>query len=98
MLKVTSLNQYYGGSHILRNLSFEIPAGKVTALLGRNGVGKSTLLRTLMGIVPESAGSSPMMHLSSVVLPMPFLPMRQVREPAGTSSATSHSVWLPPYD
>ena len=56
MLTVSSLNQYYGGSHILRNLSFEAPAGKVTALLGRNGVGKSTLLRTLMGLVPARAG------------------------------------------
>ena len=56
MLKIEGVNQYYGGSHILRNLSFEIPAGKVTALLGRNGVGKSTLLRTLMGIVPVKTG------------------------------------------
>ncbi|MEO8144241.1 MAG: urea ABC transporter ATP-binding subunit UrtE [Betaproteobacteria bacterium] len=56
MLKVNSLNQYYGGSHILRDLSFEIPAGKVTALLGRNGVGKTTLLRTLMGLVPARGG------------------------------------------
>jgi urea transport system ATP-binding protein len=56
MLTVNSLNQYYGGSHILRDLSFEIPAGKVTCLLGRNGVGKSTLLRTLMGLVPARTG------------------------------------------
>jgi len=56
MLKVTSLNQYYGGSHILRNLSFEVPPGKVTALLGRNGVGKTTLLRTLMGLIPARDG------------------------------------------
>lgn len=56
MLSVTNLNQYYGGSHILRNLSFEVPAGKVTALLGRNGVGKSTLLRTLMGLLPARSG------------------------------------------
>ncbi|MSQ64345.1 MAG: ATP-binding cassette domain-containing protein, partial [Betaproteobacteria bacterium] len=42
MLSVNHLNQYYGGSHILRDLSFEIPPGKVTVLLGRNGVGKST--------------------------------------------------------
>ncbi len=56
MLSVTSLNQYYGGSHILRDLSFEIPAGKVTALLGRNGVGKTTLLRTLMGLIPARTG------------------------------------------
>jgi urea transport system ATP-binding protein len=56
MLAVKNLNQYYGGSHILRDLSFEIPAGKVTCLLGRNGVGKSTLLRTLMGLVPARTG------------------------------------------
>jgi urea transport system ATP-binding protein len=56
MLTVTSLNQYYGGSHILRDLSFEVPPGKVTVLLGRNGVGKSTLLRTLMGLVPARTG------------------------------------------
>jgi urea transport system ATP-binding protein len=57
MLAVTGLNQYYGGSHILRNLSFEVPAGKVTALLGRNGVGKTTLLKTLMGLVAAATGS-----------------------------------------
>jgi urea transport system ATP-binding protein len=53
---VSGLNQYYGGSHILRNLSFEVPAGKVTALLGRNGVGKTTLLKTLMGLLPAKSG------------------------------------------
>ena len=56
MLSVSNLNQYYSGSHILRNLSFVAPAGKVTALLGRNGVGKTTLLRTLMGLVPARSG------------------------------------------
>src|SRR5258707_1289928 len=56
MLKINNLNQYYSGSHILRDLSFEVPAGKVTALLGRNGVGKSTLLRVLMGLVPVRTG------------------------------------------
>ena len=57
MLKVENLHQYYGGgSHILRGLSFEVPIGKVTTLLGRNGVGKTTLLKTLMGLVPSSTG------------------------------------------
>ncbi|MGA8050577.1 MAG: urea ABC transporter ATP-binding subunit UrtE [Burkholderiales bacterium] len=56
MLSISNLDQYYGGSHILRNLSFEVPAGKVTTLLGRNGVGKTTLLRTLMGLVPARTG------------------------------------------
>jgi urea transport system ATP-binding protein len=56
MLAVANLNQFYGGSHILRELSFDVPAGKVTALLGRNGVGKTTLLRTLMGLLPARTG------------------------------------------
>ena len=53
---VDKLNQYYGGSHILRDVSFEVPPGKVTALLGRNGVGKTTLLKTLMGLVQARSG------------------------------------------
>ena len=56
MLTVTGLNQYYGGSHILRDVAFDVPAGKVTTLLGRNGVGKTTLLRTLMGLLPARSG------------------------------------------
>ena len=56
-LAIEGLNQYYGGSHILRNVSFEVPAGKVTTILGRNGVGKTTLLRTLMGLVASRSGS-----------------------------------------
>jgi urea transport system ATP-binding protein len=57
MLTVSNINQYYGGSHILRDVSFELPAGKVTTLLGRNGVGKTTLLRALMGLVPVKSGT-----------------------------------------
>jgi urea transport system ATP-binding protein len=56
MLNVSALNQYYGGSHILRDVSFILPPGKVTTLLGRNGVGKTTLLRTLMGLIPSRSG------------------------------------------
>ncbi len=57
MLAVEGINQYYGGSHILRNLGFEARIGEVTVVLGRNGVGKSTLLKSLMGVVPVATGS-----------------------------------------
>ena len=56
MLQVSELNQYYGGSHILRGVSFEAVVGEVTCLLGRNGVGKTTLLRCLMGLIPVKGG------------------------------------------
>ena len=56
MLSVENLNQYYGGSHILRGLSFSTEPGKVTTLLGRNGVGKTTLLKCLMGLLPARSG------------------------------------------
>jgi len=57
MLDVTDLHQYYGGSHILRGISLQARPGQVTALLGRNGVGKTTLLRCLMGLLPLRTGS-----------------------------------------
>jgi urea transport system ATP-binding protein len=56
MLAIEGLNQYYGGSHILRDVSVEMAPGKVTALLGRNGVGKTTLLRAIMGQIPVATG------------------------------------------
>ncbi|MET1116592.1 MAG: urea ABC transporter ATP-binding subunit UrtE [Comamonas sp.] len=57
MLKVQNLHQYYGGSHILRDVSLQAEAGQVTVLLGRNGVGKTTLLKSLMGRVPIRSGA-----------------------------------------
>src|ERR671934_368626 len=56
MLSVEGVQQYYGGSHILRGISFDAAPGEVTALLGRNGVGKTTLLRAIMGLVPVASG------------------------------------------
>ena len=57
MLTVQNINQYYGGSHILRDVSLTATPGKVTVLLGRNGVGKTTLRKSLMGLVPIKSGS-----------------------------------------
>jgi len=56
MLVLDHVDQYYGGSHILRDVSLQVVPGKVTALLGRNGVGKTTLLRSIMGLVPVAGG------------------------------------------
>jgi urea transport system ATP-binding protein len=57
MLKLSNINQYYGGSHILRDVSLQATRGKVSVILGRNGVGKTTLLKCLMGLVPIKTGS-----------------------------------------
>jgi urea transport system ATP-binding protein len=57
MLSIRNVNQYYGGSHILRDVSLDVPSGQCTALLGRNGVGKSTLLKCIIGLLPIRSGS-----------------------------------------
>ena len=57
MLKLTDVNQFYGGSHTLRSLSLEIPDAACTTLLGRNGVGKTTLLKCLVGLLPIRSGA-----------------------------------------
>ena len=57
MLNVAHINQYYGGSHILRDVSLQANLGQVTVILGRNGVGKTTLLKSLMGLVPIKTGT-----------------------------------------
>jgi len=56
MLSVAALNQYYGESHTLWDLSLDIPAGSSVALMGRNGVGKTTLLKCIMGLLPARSG------------------------------------------
>ncbi len=52
MLEIKDLNSYYGGAHVLRGVSLTVPDGKVVALLGRNGMGKTTLIRSIMGTTP----------------------------------------------
>lgn len=57
MLHITGLNQYYGESHILWDVGLTVPAGSCTCLMGRNGVGKTTLLKAIMGVLRIESGS-----------------------------------------
>jgi urea transport system ATP-binding protein len=56
MLRIKGLNQFYGGSHTLWDIDLEVPKGSVTCLMGRNGMGKTTLLRSIMGLLPVASG------------------------------------------
>ncbi len=56
MLDIKGLNQFYGGSHILWDIDLDVPAGSCTCLMGRNGMGKTTLLKCIMGLLPVASG------------------------------------------
>ncbi len=56
MLNVNQLNVYYGESHVVRSISFDVAKGETVAIMGRNGMGKSTLLKALIGILPTRGG------------------------------------------
>ena len=57
MFEVSGINQSYGESHIIWDASLRVEPGSITCLMGRNGVGKSTLLKVIMGLLPASSGS-----------------------------------------
>ena len=57
MLEIRNLNVHYGGIHALRGINLEVDDGKIISLIGANGAGKSTTLKSVMGLVPKSAGS-----------------------------------------
>ena len=57
MLNISNLNVYYGESHILRNVDLTVPYGQMVCLIGRNGVGKTTLLKTIMGLLKPRSGT-----------------------------------------
>ena len=56
MLKIEGLNTHYGASHILQGVDLDMPQGRISAVLGRNGVGKTTMVKTIMGLVAASGG------------------------------------------
>jgi branched-chain amino acid transport system ATP-binding protein len=56
MLRIEALNTHYGASHILQGVDLVVPRGRICALLGRNGVGKTTTVRSIMGLVPPTSG------------------------------------------
>ncbi|HEX4377189.1 MAG TPA: urea ABC transporter ATP-binding subunit UrtE [Steroidobacteraceae bacterium] len=56
MLEIRGLNQFYGGSHILWDITMDVPKGSCTCLMGRNGMGKTTLLKCIMGLLPTTSG------------------------------------------
>ena len=68
-LKISSLNVYYGESHILRNVDMNVPEGKMVCLIGRNGVGKTTLLKTVMGLLSPRSGE--INYQGRSLLPLP---------------------------
>jgi branched-chain amino acid transport system ATP-binding protein len=57
ILEVKGLNTYYGDSHVLQNMSVEVDNGEIVALLGRNGMGKSTTMKSIMGLVKPKSGT-----------------------------------------
>ena len=57
LLQISGLNTYYGASHVLRNLDFKIERGQTVGLMGRNGMGKSTLLKSITGLVKPRSGT-----------------------------------------
>jgi urea transport system ATP-binding protein len=57
MIRISNLNSYYGRSHVLHDVSMEVPTGTIVTVIGRNGVGKTTLLKTIMGLTDRATGS-----------------------------------------
>ncbi len=68
-LQISGLNVYYGESHIIRNVDMSVPQGKMVCLIGRNGVGKTTLLKTIMGLLAPRSGR--INYQGKLLLPLP---------------------------
>jgi branched-chain amino acid transport system ATP-binding protein len=101
MLEVRDLHAYYGESHILQGMSFEVPAGEVVTLLGRNGAGKSTTLKAIMGIVSRRSGRVEFQGVNLTALPsnrIARLGLAYCPEERGIFSSLSvaENILLPP--
>ena len=79
ILKASGINVYYGEGHILRNVDLQIPQGEMVCLIGRNGVGKTTFLKTLIGLLQQKSGS--IEYESTQLLKQP--PYRRARNGIG---------------
>ncbi len=71
MLEVRGLHSFYGDAHILHGVDIDVPAGSVVALLGRNGMGKTTLIRSVMGLSPPGVRSGSVVWKSEPILGLP---------------------------
>src|SRR5262245_22692549 len=69
MLQVRDLNAWYGESHVLHGINFEVAAGETVTLIGRNGAGKTTTLKSVMGILPMRKGSVVVQGREAISLP-----------------------------
>ena len=80
VLAIRGLNQFYGDSHTLWDVDLDVPAGSRLCLMGRNGMGKTTLLKCLMGLLPVRSGS------------VVFEDVDLLKRPAGVESATRYRI------
>src|SRR5260370_6971071 len=90
MLAVNGLNAWYGRSHVIQDISFEVARGEIVTLLGRNGAGKSTTIRSIMGLVEKRPGSVlfegteilPRQPLNRFTKGLPYVPQHRTTLPA----------------
>src|SRR5450759_4665108 len=96
ILDVAEIETCYGLSQVLYGVSLTIAPGEMVTLMGRNGMGKTTTVRSIMGLTPARAGVSPMIERTVVVLPMPLRPISVTISPGAMVNDTPYSTWLRP--
>lgn len=108
MLEIRDLHSYYGLSHILQGISMEIPPGRVIALLGRNGMGKTTLVRSIMGLRPPEVRQGSIRYNGQELVGRPpheinrlgisLIPQGRRVFPSLTVEENLRIAWRPPHD